>query len=215
MKKYHSITTGDVAKIEQMIKEGRTHKEISDAIGCSASTIGHYRRKLGYDAPDKHRALLTQEKLDKIEALSRSRWRQSDIAKEVGCSIDAVRNHQQRLGIPASTRFEASGQDRPPKKIKIDLKAEVKEPMVPNVPKNQANPGEWISIAEAAIKITGNKTSFTYTIGLLNSEITIHTGYGDPIPLDARDLVAFGNELLDMADKITSLKNTIAVGGKA
>lgn len=215
MKKYHSMTTGDVARIEQMIDEGCTNKEISDTVGCHPTTIGYYRRKLGKPPVARTRPHLSKEKLEKIEALSKSKWRQADIAKEVGCSVDTVRDHQQRLGIPASNRFEPSGQYLPKKPVAIKPETFKEEVMAISAPKNQTKPGEWVEIVEAAIKLTGSKTSFTYTIGLLNSEITIHTGYGDPIPLDARDLVAFGNELLDMADKITALKNNLAAGGKA
>lgn len=215
MKKYHSMTTGDIARIGQMLDEGCTDRNIADTVGCAPSTIGYYRKKLGKPASARTRPRLSQEMLDKIEALSKSRWRQADIAKEVGCSVDTVRAHQQRLGIPASTRVEASGQYPAKQPVAISPDTFKEEVMAISAPKNQTKPGEWVEIVEAAIKLTGSKTSFTYTIGLLNSEITIHTGYGDPIPLDARDLVAFGNELLDMADKITALKNNLAAGGKA
>lgn len=201
MGKHHVITTGDMKRIEELTQQGLSQVKIAKEIGCSSSAVSLCRRRIGLTSTAKGKAL-TKEQLDKIEALSRSRWTQLDISKEVGCSIDAVRHHQQKLGIPASNRSEATGQH-------CVVNKEVAMSIVPAKPKiltKTPNPGEWIDISDASIKIVGNKTSFNYSIGLLNGEVFVSTGYGDPIPLDSRDIVAFGNELLDIADKIDALK---------
>ena len=207
--KKHVFTTGDVEKIRQLTEEGRSQSEIAKVIGCSSSAIGLYRKKIGI-TPTTKGGKLTAEQLKMIEDLSNHKFDQLIIAEKVGCSVWTVRRYQQLTGIPASNRTEPSGQHK--KKIEETNQKEdivVEEKTVAAENKKPINNGDYVTIANASISVSGNRTGFTYEMQLLGGEIIITTGYGEPIPLDARDLVAFGNELLDMAEKINQFKKMI------
>ena len=217
---YHNMTTGDIAKIKELFASGVSRASIAKQIGCAASTVTYYLEEAGI--PKGQNKKLTLEDVEKIKELSKQHLPQDEIANIVGCSKITVRRYQQIAHLPASNRSVPSGQytkndpkwhmvdgDEEVKMVKFDpskIKAASDKPSTPNT-----KSGEWISVDDASIKISGKKTSFTYSISLLSGDILINTGYGADIPIDSRDLVAFGNELLDMADKIENIKKTFAV----
>ena len=220
---YHRVTTGDIAKIRELNEAGVLRKDIAEQIGCSPSTVTYYLDEAGI--PHAHRKKISSDVIEKIEQLSKQKIPQDEIADLVGVSKRTVRRYQQKAHIPASNRGIPTGQyrkDEPVwpvadkneevKMVKFDpSKLKTASTDTVTATSDIQKSGAWISVDDASIKISGKKTSFSYTISLLSGDILINTGYGADIPIDSRDLVAFGNELLDMAEKIEQIKKTFAV----
>ena len=211
---YHHVTTSEIMKMKELEAGGMARKDIAAEIGCSPETVSYYLERVG--VPRKRRGNpISPDIIEKIVELTKQHLPQDEIAEKAGVSVDTVRRYQQKAGLPASNRSWVSGQylKKPSKPTKPVESAESTEEPTPVKEDIMAatKPGDWISVDDASIKISGKRTGFGYTISLLNGDITVNTGYGGDIPIDSRDLVAFGNELLDMADKIEQIKKTFAV----
>lgn len=212
--KYHHVTTQEIMKMKELEATGMKRKDIAAQIGCSPETVSYYLERVG--VPRKYRGNpISPDIIEKIVELTKQHLPQDEIAEKAGVSIDTVRRYQQKANLPASNRSWVSGQylKKPSKPVKpVETDEPVEEPTtIKEDTMVETKPGEWISVDDASIKISGKKTSFGYTISLLSGDILISTGYGADIPIDSRDLVAFGNELLDMAEKIENIKKTFAV----
>ena len=82
------------------------------------------------------------------------------------------------------------------------------KPTVTDISNSPRKNGSWINVVNADIEIKGNDTGFSYTFGLSGNDIVI-SGYFQQMKLDVKDLAAFGNELIDIAEKITTMRQAL------
>ena len=225
-----------IEKIKDLTIRKYGVKEIGAIVGIHPHTVIKYQKSLGLKK-DKER-YISKDKVDKILNMSTHRYTQDRIAKEVGCSIETVRRYQQLNELPASNRDESSGKAKRYETIKKEVEkkmeptpvpvnkkpvelpvfsptlpvksAENKPASIPPVNPAENKPGDWINVVAAAITISGNKTGFTYSVALDGKEISIDTGYSEPLKIDMQDLASFGNELIDIAEKITQMRKNLA-----
>lgn len=142
---------------------------------------------------------LTDEIKERIRSMSEQRYTQREIAEMVGCSIQSVRRVQQDSDIPASNRYSGGAL------ATCDLR-EVPN-MVSKPEQDQTKPNHCgVVVAEKNITFVGERTQFLYGIGTTMDSVRITTNNNNDIVIEAKDLVAFGNELLDIAEKIYSLQ---------
>lgn len=147
---------------------------------------------------------LTADKIERIISMTEQRYTQAEIAKEVGCSVSAVRTYQRKENLPASNKH-GDGR-RGISAIPPTFEAgEASDDKTYNL-----GSGEWIILADKTIKLAGVMTGYKYIVGAHDKSIKIDTGYNDSVlEVDLKDLVAFGNELLDVADMIATLKKNV------
>lgn len=148
---------------------------------------------------------ISDEQIEMIKSMSEKRLEQSVIAETVGVSIPTVRRYQNEFDVPASNRYGggviSQGTHDEPVSFK---KAEAR-----NGGPREVQPREWCMIAEKVITLAGIDTGFIYTIGTKMDHIKITTNNSDDIVIELKDLVAFGNELLDIAEDVQQLKNNV------
>ena len=143
--------------------------------------------------------VLTDSEIARIKTMSEQRLTQPEIAETVGVSVSTVQRLQKRFSIPASNRYNGGfmSSDETREVPKVDAK-----------PKSQANKNQCgVTVAEKTITFVGQGTQFIYGITGHNLDsIRITTNNEKDVVLDAKDLVSFGNELLDIAEKIMALQ---------
>lgn len=148
---------------------------------------------------------MSKEKIETLERMTREGYTQGQICEAVGFGVETVRKYQKIAGLKASNRWRygESAEIRVP-----DLGGNEIIPLNPEtVP--QPVPGEWVQLTYKVIRLKGVRTNFDYEIGLFDTALKIKPGYSEDIEIDLKDLIAFGNEILDVAEKINELK-----GGK-
>lgn len=148
-------------------------------------------------------AKLTQDRIDKIWSMTEQRCTQADIARVVGCSIGTVKAYQKIQRLPASNRHGDgnTGVNAIPPVFKKESEEQIEPDTKPN---------EWVALEDKTISLLGLKTNYRYIVRMHGDIIKIETGYNEePFEIDIKDLVAFGNELLDVADSITKMKKNV------
>ena len=142
---------------------------------------------------------LTEEQTTKIRSMTVQRYTQVEIAECIGISIDTVRRIQKKYELPASNRYNggliSSGEQRETPKI------ESKPDEEPRKITNDCG----VVVAERLITFAGKNTGYLYGLETKMDKVRITTNNSKDIIIDVKDLVSFGNELLDMADKIIAL----------
>lgn len=144
---------------------------------------------------------LSEDQIEQIKSLSMQKIEQNVIAEMVGCSVPTVRRYQQHYNIPASNRYRGG------------VLSEGVVPSPVSTEKNEAilelKPKEWVVLAEKNVVLYGHKTGFSYAVGTKGNEVRIKTGYCEDIQIGIKDLVAFGNEILDVAEAIQQMKKDV------
>lgn len=96
----------DDALVRKLYAEGRTDREIADAVGTSDSAVFRWRQKYGLPTlqPRKHgysKAVEDTEVLGKMRAMWAERRTDAEIARELGLKYFVVRNCRIDSGIPS------------------------------------------------------------------------------------------------------------------
>ena len=142
---------------------------------------------------------LTEEQIMKIRSMTVQRYTQTEIAEAIGISIDTVGRIQKKYGLLASNRYNggmiSSGEQRETPKIESKPNEE---------PRKVTNDCSVVA-AERLITFAGKNTGYLYGLETKMDKVRITTNNSKDIIIDVKDLVSFGNELLDMADKISAL----------
>lgn len=140
----------------------------------------------------------TPEQIDIIRRMTMEGYVQDDIAKNLDTTKTTIRRYQYKLGLKASTKWSAT-KGETAKKEPLNLKEESVEP------KQKRGDQKFVTMTSRLIKFTGTRTNFTYEYGMDNTTLRIETGYSGPFDIDLKDLVSFGNELLDVAESINRI----------
>ena len=141
---------------------------------------------------------MCEDDIEKIRSMSEQRFTQIEIANAVGCSVQTVRRFQQRFAIPASNRYNGG-------LLSSDEEREV--------PKMETKPTEQktvenhcgVTVYERNVTFAGAKTGFLYGVGTSQDVVKIVTNGGE-FTIKTKDLVAFGNEMLDVVEKLMDLQ---------
>ena len=154
----------------------------------------------------------TQVQIEEIKRLSMEAYTQIDIAHRTGVSVFTVRRIQQENGIKASNRWHF-GEN--PLMDKPYAKPATKKPVAPKeveeeLPPTPATSNKWVTVSQRAIKLTGARTGFKYSIEFDDTFLTIDPGYDEPVKIDLKDIVPLGNELLAVADELMGMKSSIS-----
>ena len=144
---------------------------------------------------------LTDEQHDEILKLSEMKLTQNDISERTGVSVPTIRRIQQEALIPASNRYKggvvSSGNRENPSVGVKSMREEYDNDC-------------GVILAEKVVTLVGSRTAFMYTIGTRMKNVLITTNSNEKdFVIEIKDLVAFGNELLDVADKLQNLKNEL------
>lgn len=145
----------------------------------------------------------TEEQIRRIINLSESRIEQKVIADELGISVATVGRIQKKYNIPASNRYNGGMISSGIIDNCIEKQDDYRE-----VETNNVNEFGTI-VAEKVITLLGANTSFIYTVGTKMPVVKITTNNSTDFIIDLKDLVAFGNEILDVADKVTDMKRNV------
>ena len=145
------------------------------------------------------RIRLTPEQKETIKSMSEKKIEQRVIAETIGCTKETVGYWQKKFGIPASNRYgggmvSSTLMDPEPFSVRIPEKYEESTNII------------GVTVAEKVVTLVGTNTTFLYTIGTKMNSCKITTNNASDIVIELKDLVAFGNEILDVADKIQEMK---------
>lgn len=143
---------------------------------------------------------ISQEQIDMIKSMTEQRFSQQAIQDKTGISKTTIRKYQRLSNLPASNRHEGGTRvlnSIPP----VFEKEEKKEP--------EKNPGEWLILHDKTLELVGIKTNYKYTISRQSNEVVIDPLYSESLKISIDDLVAFGNELLDLADVLNDMKRNV------
>lgn len=144
---------------------------------------------------------LSEEQISEILKLSEMKLTQKDISERTGVSVPTIRRIQQGEHIPASNRYNggmisSSIRENPSVGVKS-----VRE----DIPNDCG-----VIVAEKVVTLVGSRTAYMYTIGTRTKTVSITTNSNEKdFVIEVKDLVAFGNELLDVAEKLQNLKNEL------
>ena len=151
--------------------------------------------------PAGHR--LGPDAIETIKSMTIHGGTQRAIAREVGCEASTVAYHQKKLGLKASNKWKFGGTAEKYPTIKEDDRKDTV--------KVQEQPKEhFISVSQKTVRFTGARTGFEYEAGTNINCVKILTGYNENeetigFEIDIKDLVAFGNEILDVAEYISKM----------
>ena len=134
----------------------------------------------------------TDEQVNTIRKMTMGGYTQSQIAEEIGASKAGVAYYQKSLNLKASNRWHF-GESASKDPISV-----VEEPIV--VPKKEKK--KWTIIADQTLILTGANTGFSYTITTSNEIVKIEPTYGPSIEIESKDICSFGNELIDIAERL-------------
>lgn len=135
------------------------------------------------------------EMRDRIADMTRAGHTQEEIARMTGLSKAAVRRAQIARNIaPSSIKGGWTA-----RRVVCQKRAE---------PEQQTKE-DYVLLDNKTISLVGFKTSFRYTCGIKQKDLTIETGYGEPFVIDIKDLVGFANELLAVAEKAEAMRKDI------
>lgn len=148
------------------------------------------------------RQRLNTNDIEKIRNMTIHGATQREIAEVIGCTTVSVSYHQKKMGLKASNKWEFGGTAEKYPAVKEDGTDTVK---IQNESKEH-----FISIAQKTLRFTGARTTFEYECGTNMNCVRILTGYNENeetvgFEIDIKDLVAFGNEILDVAEYISKM----------
>lgn len=119
---------------------------------------------------------------------------QSQIGEKIGVHPTTVGKWQAKLELKASNKWHFG---ETAKKEGIQLKEEK-----PPKPKKK-----YTTIVDKTIKLQGATTKYEYTVGMHSDLLKVNPGYTAELEIDLKDLVAFANELIDVAEVIEAMRN--------
>lgn len=154
---------------------------------------------------------ITKQQKSEICRLTKEGYSQPEIGARVGLCKRTVSIIQKENHLRASNRWrfgeEAFDENmiRMPVAMKDEQKTTDEKPVerTEKMAKNESQ--KWVAVTQKAIKLTGERTKFTYELKFEDTFLTVDSGYDEPIKIDMKDLVAFGNELLAVADEISKM----------
>lgn len=144
---------------------------------------------------------LGPDAIEIIRNMTESGATQRAIANTINCSVSCVAHRQRKLGLKASNKWPFGGTAK-----KYPVEYDKTEPI-----KVQDQPKEhYISVSKKIVSFTGARTGFEYDAGTNMNCVRIRTGYNENeetvgFEIDIKDLVAFGNEILDVAEYISKM----------
>ncbi|WP_458459316.1 hypothetical protein [Pseudobutyrivibrio sp.] len=142
----------------------------------------------------KKKGLNDNEK-EMIKKLTLEGKTQAEIGDMFGVSSTTIYYYQKKFNLKASNRWHfGESAERLPDcgPVKVHVSEEEAQ--------------TWVQMVTHKVLLNGRKTGFDYEIENNGISLTILTGYSDPFEIDIKDLVAFGNELLDVAETLCKLK---------
>lgn len=209
--KEHFLTQDQVNKIMNMSIHRYTQDRIAKEVGCSIHTVRHYQQLNELPASNRDESSGKAKRFETIK---------KEVEKKMESASIPVNKKPVELPVFSPTlpvvKRASTPTDKPaetenkPASIPPVKPAENKLDSNPPVKPAENKPGDWINVVAAAITISGNKTGFTYGVALDGKEISIDTGYSEPLKIDMQDLASFGNELIDIAEKITQMRKNLA-----
>lgn len=135
------------------------------------------------------------EMRDRIADMTRAGHTQEEIARMTGLSKAAVRRAQVARNVAPSNIKGGWSARRVVCPKRVEPEQQTKE--------------DYVLLDNKTISLVGFKTSFRYTCGIKQKDLTIETGYGEPFAIDIKDLVGFANELLAVAEKAEAMRKDI------
>lgn len=147
---------------------------------------------------------LTKEDKDTIRRMTTEGYSQNAIADKIGCQGSTVGYHQKKMGLKASNKWKLGEPVEIHPEVQMTEEEKVVEPQEEKKPERKVE--HFVSVTDKNIDLVGSKTNFEYKVWLKASVIRINPGYTAEIEIDEKDLVAFGNELLEIADMITQMR---------
>ena len=151
--------------------------------------------------------LITEETKEAIRSMSLKKLTQGEIAEKLGVSVSSVRRYQNYDNIPASNRYRGGAISSNYWDTMTNISVKPVEDAVPVYQKKEPERHEYIAIADQIVTLTGNATNYIYTIGSKKDYVTITTNNEQDLIIDLKSLVAFGNEILDVAERLEKIKN--------
>lgn len=222
--KEHFLTQDQVNKIMNMSIHRYTQDRIAKEVGCSIHTVRHYQQLNELPASNRDESSGKAKRFETIKKEVEKKMESASIpvnkkpvelpvfsptlpvVKRASTPTDKPAETENK---PASNPIDKPAENKPTSNPPVKP-AENKLDSIPPVKPAENKPGDWINVVAAAITISGNKTGFTYSVALDGKEISIDTGYSEPLKIDMQDLASFGNELIDIAEKITQMRKNLA-----
>ena len=145
---------------------------------------------------------LSPEQIETIKSMSEHHHSQLEIAEAAGCCKGTVGKYQAELDIPASNRYGGGALASTMRDEAVSFrKAEQR-----NGGERERQPREWCAIAEKSYTLMGIDTGYMYNVATNSDEVIITTNNKNDVHIELKNLVAFGNELLDVAETIQKIK---------
>lgn len=221
-KNMQTLTTGQVNKILTMSTHRYTQARIAEEIGCSIQTVRRYQQANGIPASNRDEASGWTKKINAAKKEAEEKRLSKMEPKEIKMPENTVEGDICKYEAPRSSGRYPFGTEEPSNVVELSVKPveEIKE-VVPMTQKIENKPaatdisnsprknGSWINVVNADIEIKGNDTGFSYTFGLSGNDIIINSNSFEEMKLDVKDLAAFGNELIDIAEKITTMRQAL------
>ena len=151
--------------------------------------------------------LITEETKEAIRSMSLKKLTQGEIAEKLGVSVSSVRRYQNYDSIPASNRYRGGMISSNYGDSMTDISIKPVEDAVPVYQKKESERHEYVAIADQTVTLTGNATNYIYTICSKKDHVTITTNNEQDLIIDLKSLVAFGNEILDVAERLEKIRN--------
>ena len=143
-------------------------------------------------------AKLTAEQIEEIKRLTKEGYTQSEIARRVGgVSKATIAYHQKAAKLKASNKW-TFGEQASMEPVSVVEKA-VEKPKKPEK--------KWTTVVDQTLQLTGD-TGFGYTIGMKSDIVRIEPTYGPAVEIEVKDLISFGNELIEIAEKLNNMINS-------
>lgn len=134
------------------------------------------------------------EVMERVRSMTENGFSQGQIGETIGVHATTVGKWQKKLGLKASNKWHFG---ETAKKDGIQLKEEK-----PPKPKKK-----YTKVVDKTIKFQGTATKYEYVIGMHSDLLKINPGYTAEIEIDLKDLVAFANELVDIAEAIEKMRS--------
>lgn len=149
---------------------------------------------------------LSPEIIEQIKSMSEKRIEQKVIAETLGISIPTVSRYQRHFNINASNRYNGGAISQ---SMQDDVVTGFRKAEQRNGADCERQPREWCMVAEKVVTMVGIDTGFIYTMGTKMDHIKITTNNSEDITVSLEELVAFGNEILDVAESVQKIKSNV------
>lgn len=138
-----------------------------------------------------------EEIKERIKELTDEGWTQEAISTSVGLSKSTIHKIQQEMLV--SPLYHNRGGWHA-KTIANEVRSKGRE---------QQQTESYVMVNNKTVELIGINTGFKYTAMTKGKDLSIETGYGEPITIDLKDLVNFSNELMSVAEKIEEMKKDV------